>query len=97
MAPTLYATAFGIADKVLQGLKSVYPNYNNMDFSTYNSVNVIVRTDFSRNLKTHKNYGSSSRSRSYSSGSGSGGGFSSGGGRRWRPAVEVEEDNFFQV
>ena len=93
----VYATAFGIADKVLQGLKSVYPNYNNMDFSTYNSVNVIVRTDFSRNLKTHRNYGSSSRSRSYSSGSGSGGGFSSGGGRRWRPAVEVEEDNFFQV
>ena len=93
----VYATAFGIADKVLQGLKSVYPNYSNVDFSTYNSVNVIVRTDFSRNLKTHRNYGSSSRSRSYSSGSGSGGGFSSGGGRRWRPAVEVEEDNFFQV
>lgn len=86
----VYATAFGIADKVLKQLKVKYPELNNQDTisdmilfnAMYNSNG--FNTNFINSIST-----STSRmySSTYSSGSGVGGGFS-GGGRRRRP-VEV--------
>ena len=86
----VFATAFGIADKVLKQLKVKYPELNDPDTihsmilfnSMYNSNG--FNTKFINSIKT-----STSRmySSTYSSGSGGGGGFS-GGGRRWR-SVEV--------
>ena len=86
----VFATAFGIADKVLKQLKVKYPELNDPDTihsmilfnSMYNSNG--FNTKFINSIKT-----STSRmySSTYSSGSGGGGGFS-GGGRR-RRSVEV--------
>ena len=86
----VFATAFGIADKVLKQLKVKYPELNNQDTisdmilfnAMYNSNG--FNTNFINSIST-----STSRmySTTYSSGSGAGGGFS-GGGRRRRP-VEV--------
>ena len=86
----VFATAFGIADKVLKQLKVKYPELNNQDTisdmilfnAMYNSNG--FNTNFINSIST-----STSRmySSTYSSGSGAGGGFS-GGGRRRRP-VEV--------
>lgn len=76
----VYATAFGIADKVLKQLKIVYPDIdNNINISTYPYMYLMIRTDFSNSFS---NAISSSMSSAYSSASGGGGGFS-GGGRRW--------------
>lgn len=87
----VFATAFGIADKVLKQLKVKYPELNNQDTisdmilfnAMYNSNG--FNTNFINSIST-----STSRmySSTYSSGSGAGGGFS-GGGRRRRP---VEAD-----
>lgn len=89
----VYATAFGIADKVIKGLKNVYPEYNDSDFmSNYITMRLLMNTDFS---KTFNSVGTTMSS-SFSSGSGGGGGFSVGGGRWWRPAVAVEEDKFYR-
>lgn len=81
----VYATAFGIADKVLKQLKVKYPELNNQDTinnmilfnAMYNSNG--FNTGFINSIST-----STSRmySSTYSSGSGSGGGFSGGGRRR---------------
>lgn len=90
----VFATAFGIADKVLKQLKVKYPELNDPDTihsmilfnSMYNSNG--FNTKFINSIKT-----STSRmySSTYSSGSGGGGGFSGGGGfggggggRRWK-------------
>lgn len=76
----VYATAFGIADKVLKQLKIVYPDIdNNINISTYPYMYLMIHTDFSNSFS---NAISSSMSSAYSSASGGGGGFS-GGGRRW--------------
>ncbi len=86
----VYATAFGIADKVIEQLKMVYPNFDEVmttNLSTYTYMNMMINTDFS---KSFSNAISSSISSAYSSGSGSGGGFSGGGGFGRRPeAVEA--------
>ena len=81
----VYATAFGIADKVIKQLKIVYPNFDEMmttNLATYTYMNLMINTDFS---KSFSNAISSSMSSAYSSGSGSGGGFSGGGGFGRRP------------
>ena len=85
----VYATAFGIADKVIKQLKIVYPNFDEMmttNLATYTYMNLMINTDFSTSFS---NAISSSISSAYSSGSGSGGGFSGGGGFGRRPEVAV--------
>lgn len=83
----VFATAFGISEKVLKQLKVIYPEMNDMNTAMYtysyihvmNSVNIGSCVD------------SSVYSAVGSSGSGSGGGFSGGGGggRRSEVAAEV--------
>lgn len=89
----VFATAFGIAEKVLKQLKVKYPELSNQE--TINNM-VLFNSMYNSNGFNTKfiNSISSSASRMYSStysaGSGSGGGFSSGGGfgggggGRWR-------------
>ena len=91
----VFATAFGIADKVLKQLKVKYPELNDPDTihsmilfnSMYNSNG--FNTKFINSIKT-----STSRmySSTYSSGSGSGGGFSGGGGFGGGGGRPEEED-----
>lgn len=89
----VYATAFGIADKVLKQLKIVYPNIdelNGMNTSAY--LYFMYHSNFNTNFSNAIN--SSIASATYSSGSGSGGGFSGGGGfggggRRRRRKIEI--------
>lgn len=86
----VFATAFGIADKVLKQLKVKYPELNDPD--TIHSMILFNSMYSSNGFNTgFINSISSSTSRmyssTYSSGSGGGGGFS-GGGRR-RRSVEV--------
>ena len=86
----VYATAFGIAGKVLKQLKVKYPELNNQDTisnmvlfnAMYNANGLNANFINSISTSTSRMYSST-----YSSGSGVGGGFS-GGGRRRRP-VEV--------
>ena len=87
----VYATAFGIADKVLKQLKTIYPNIDELDAvntSTYMyfMYHSNFQTSFSNSI-------SSSISSSYSSATGGGGGFSGGGGGGRRPEEAEEEDN----
>jgi len=81
----VYATAFGIADKVIKQLKIKYPELENPDnmnnlvlFSIMSGPNGL-NTNFISSLNTSTSHMYSS---TYSSGSGSGGGFSGGGGGR---------------
>ena len=85
----VYATAFGISEKVINQLKIVYPNYDDMDYSIYPNMYIFMHMDFSNSFNSVSN----SMSSAFSSGSGGGGGFSGGGGRRRRPAEAVEEDS----
>lgn len=86
----VYATAFGIASKVLKQLQVTYPELNNQDTisnmvlfnAMYNSNGFNTGFINSISSSTSRMYSST-----YSSGSGGGGGFS-GGGRR-RRSVEV--------
>ena len=86
----VYATAFGIADKVEEQLKIVYPDIeSSINVNTYPYMHLMIHTNFS---KSFSNAISSSMSSAYSSASGGGGGFSGGGGgrsvaggrRRWK-------------
>lgn len=79
----VYATVFGIADKVIKQLKLVYPQIENMDnFNTCSYVYLMSHTDFNSSFSRAIN---SSIPSTMSSGSGGGGGFSGGGGGgRWR-------------
>ena len=91
----VYATAFGIADKVLKQLKTIYPNIDEIDTaSTSTCMYFMFHSNFSSSFSGAINSSiSSSISSSYSSGSGGGGGFSGGGGGgRWPEAVEVEDE-----
>lgn len=87
----VYATAFGIADKVIKQLKIVYPEYNQMMKSgQYTYMNYMMHSELegvlmSQMKSVYSGYQSAYNAAHSSSGSGSGGGFSSGGGgRRWR-------------
>ena len=91
----VYATAFGIADKVIQQLKVVYPDYDNLDYSVYPNMYIFMHMDFERSFNSVSS--SISSSFSSSSGSGGGGGFSGGGGRRRRPAVVEAVDKSLQM
>ena len=99
----VYATAFGIADKVLKQLKIVYKDLDNMDFGANSYMYLMINTDFSSSFSNAissavtssyaQNYSSS-----YSSGSGFGGGFSGGGGGgRWPEVVEEVDNTSFPV
>lgn len=81
----VYATAFGIADKVIKQLKIVYPNFEEITtgIATYSYMGIIMNTNFS---STFSKSITSSISTAYSSGYGGGGGFSGGGGFGRRPA-----------
>lgn len=85
----VYATAFGIAEKVIKQLKIVYPQYmdNNNFANNYATMYLLMHTDFSRSFGTI----GSTMNTSFSSGSGGGGGFSGGGGGggRW-PEVAAD-------
>lgn len=95
----VYATAFGIADKVLKQLKIVYQELGqNFDIDTYPYMYLMMNTNFSSSFSSAMDSAfssvySSTYSSTYSSGSGFGGGFSGGGGGgRWPEEVE-EADN----
>lgn len=83
----VYATAFGIADKVIKQLKLVYPEIENMDSFNHTSyVYLMSHTNFNSSFNSAIN---SSISSAMSSGSGGGGGFSGGGGGgRWPVAAD---------
>lgn len=78
----VYATAFGIADKVLKQLKIVYKDiYQNMDTNSYSYMYFMMNTNFSSSFSDAISSSvASSYTSTLSSGSGSGGGFSGGGG-----------------
>ena len=81
----VYATAFGIADKVLKQLKVVYPQItdaNYMNSNGYTYLYLMYHSNISNNFINSINTSVTSAysSVNYSSGSGSGGGFSGGGG-----------------
>ena len=83
----VFATAFGISDKVLKQLKVVYPEINDMNSSlyTYNYISVMNSVNIGNCIN------SSVYSAVGSSGSGGGGGFSGGGGGgRWPAEVAVD-------
>ena len=87
----VFATAFGIADKVIKQLKIVYPDIDqSIDLNHYAYFHVMMHTNFSTGFVSSV---SSSMSSTYSSGTGGGGGFSGGGGGGRRPVVAEEEDN----
>ena len=95
----VYATAFGVADKVLDQLKVKYPQLNDEEYMRNNGyayMYMMSRYNFDRTLNSsmQRAYNAGVRERaarqaaassSYSSGGGGGGGFSGGGGRRRRP------------
>lgn len=81
----VYATAFGISDKVLKQLKVVYPQFTDSDYMYshgYNYLYCMNHGNFSTNFihSINNSISSTYSSINYSSGSGSGGGFSGGGG-----------------
>lgn len=93
----VYATVFGIADKVLKQLKVVYPQITDTNYMTthgytymYLMYSIGNNGNFINSISTSINNTYSSIN--YSSGGGSGGGFSGGGGRRWRRRPEWAED-----
>lgn len=88
----VYATAFGIAEKVIKQLKIVYPNFEEITngITTYSYMGIIMNTNFTSSF-SHSI--TSSMSSAYSSGYGGGGGFSSGGGFGRRPVEVAVEDS----
>lgn len=89
----VYATVFGISEKVLKQLKIVYPNIDELDgINTSAYLYFMYHSNFNTNFSNVIN--SSIASATYSSGSGSGGGFSGGGGfggrcRRRRRQIKI--------
>ena len=83
----VYATGFGIANKVLKQLKTRFPELSSQEFFTHHSCFYIAN-----NHSIHKSISSTVNHVTKLSISGHGGGFSSGGGggRRRRP-VAVED------
>ncbi len=102
----VFATAFGIADKVLKQLKIKYPELQNLDGYEYAYIHMLyhssLNTSFLNTFNTSVNKvymgGMSAEAarnydgRNFSSGGGFGGGFSGGGGGRRRRWPEWAED-----
>ena len=97
----VYATAFGIADKVIKQLKAVYKELGrsfDFDNSSYGYMYFMTNNNFTSSFTNSMSSAftsayASNYSSSYSSGSGGGGGFSGGGGGgRW-PEAAVAVDN----
>ena len=97
----VYATAFGIADKVIKQLKAVYKELGrsfDFDNSSYGYMYFMTNNNFTSSFTNSMSSAftsayASNYSSSYSSGSGGGGGFSGGGGGgRW-PEVVAAVDN----
>ena len=100
----VYATVFGISDKVLEQLKVVYPEFLDVNSdSSYYYINTMKSVNIGKSIESSIHFVeqqyekntrySSSTSSTYSSGSGAGGGFSGGGGGgRW-PEVAVADAN----
>ena len=93
----VYATAFGISEKVVKQLKVVYPQLQDLDSNTYMYLYLMSDTRFSNGFMNEFNKSTSGIYSAYvaslpSSSSGSGGGFSVGGGGRWRRRPEWAED-----
>lgn len=95
----VYATVFGIADKVLKQLKVVYPEILDESYLSSNGYTYLYlmysprfNTSFINTLNNsvRNSYNSATN---YSSGSGGGGGFSSGGGFGGGGRPEWEEDS----
>ena len=87
----VYATAFGIAEKVIKQLKIAYPNFEQLTGSDYTMMYLMMNTNFSSSFSSTI---SSAMSSTYSSATGGGGGFSGGGGggggrRWWRRTLEL--------
>ena len=83
----VYATAFGISDKVIQQLKVVYKEFNDPDYLAHHNFAYMCymsNSQFGNNFISHLNTTMSSvctaATSSYSSAHGGGGGFSGGGG-----------------
>ena len=92
----VFATVFGVANKVIKQLKIVYPNLEEITSSTntFTYMNLMMYTNFSSSFSNAITSSiNSSISSQYSSGSGSGGGFSGGGGFGRRPEAAEVEDN----
>ena len=97
----VYATAFGIADKVIKQLKTRFPQLNDDNYvsSHYTCMYMashsnLYHSSFNKSVSAAESYHAREvAASSYSSGSGGGGGFSSGGGggrrRRW-PEEDVK-------
>lgn len=86
----VYATAFGISEKVLKQLKIVYPTIDQTDMLNASAyMYFMYHSNFDTNFSNAIT--SSIASATYSSGSGAGGGFSGGGGfgGRWPEAAEA--------
>ena len=83
----VFATVFGVAEKVIKQLKVVYPELSDPDSlgSSYAYMHVACNSNTNFNFVNTMNSAIGSAT-NYSSGSGAGGGFSGGGGggRRWR-------------
>ena len=99
----VFATAFGIADKVLKQLKIQYPELSDDTFTngTYvgamygNGFNLAMINSINSAVTSAYTTGVSQRAAEYdysnmSSGGGFGGGFSGGGGGRWRRSRSEE-------
>ena len=83
----VFATAFGISDKVLKQLKVIYPEMMDMNSAmyTYSYINIMNSVNIGNCIN------SSVYSAIGSSGSGAGGGFSGGGGGgRWPEAAVAD-------
>ena len=75
----VYAIGLGVADKVLEQLKDIYPEITTLD-DTYSGIyHSSSYHSFSNSFNS-----ASTGAFTYSSSTGSGGGFSGGGGGRWR-------------
>lgn len=92
----VYATAFGIADKVIKQFKIVYPNYDDMDMmNNYAMMYLLLNTNFANGFSSSISSSiTSSINMTQSSGGGFGGGFSGGGGfggggRRWWRQIKI--------
>lgn len=98
----VYATAFGISDKVIKQLKVVYPQITDSDYMCshgYTYLYLMGSNNFSNNFisKINSSVTSTYNSINYSSGSGAGGGFSGGGGGGGGGRSEWAEDDWYCV
>lgn len=92
----VYATAFGIAEKVIKQLKLAYPNFEQVTGNDHTMMYLMMNTDFNSSFSSAI---SSSMSSTYSSATGGGGGFSGGGGggggrRWWRRTLNASKIKF---